>query len=326
MQYLLTVPTAYLLGLFAIPLFRKFILGSKLVSSKGIPLIGGLGIAVAFIPVMLLGLRLAGALSKESIGLALSSLMMLVFGVIDDRYELSVLVKFLLQMLAAAMLVFFGVRTQLVNLGYTPNLLITFVWVLGITNAFNLLDVADGVAAGTAIIVSLAFATISLLNADIATAIISLSLAGATLSFSMFNLPPAKIYLGNGGSHFLGFLLSAIALLISYAPLDRKAALFSPLLILGLPIFDTTFLVLMRIIRKNLPFRKSNDHLILKYLALGHSKRKALLAILGLCLFYSLCGIAVSQVSNTFSVVLMILASCVSLIVAVKMSKVTVNG
>jgi len=130
--------------------------------------------------------------------------------------------------------------------------------------------------------------------------------------------------MGNSGSHFLGFVLAAIALVISYAPLERKIALFSPLLILGLPIFDTAFLISMRIIKKSLPFKKSNDHLALRFLALGYSRKKTLLIMLTLCLFFSLCGILVSLVSNLSGITIIVFVGLVSLALTKKMSRVSV--
>ena len=128
--------------------------------------------------------------------------------------------------------------------------------------------------------------------------------------------------MGNSGSHFLGFALAAIALIISYAPLERKIALLSPVLILGLPIFDTAFLILARIIKKSLPFKKSNDHLALRFLALGYSKKKALLTMLALCLFFSISGVWLSQVPNIFGFGIIGFLILMSLALTLKVNKV----
>lgn len=104
--------------------------------------------------------------------------------------------------------------------------------------------------------------------------------------------------MGNSGSHFLGFLIAGIALAISYAPLHRKIALLSPVVILGLPIFDTAFLILARLLKRKMPFNKSDDHLALRFIAGGYSKKKTLLAMLVLCFLFCLFGVLLSQVSN----------------------------
>jgi UDP-GlcNAc:undecaprenyl-phosphate GlcNAc-1-phosphate transferase len=156
--------------------------------------------------------------------------------------------------------------------------------------------------------------------------VLSLALAGAVFSFLIFNLPPAKIYMGNSGSHFLGFVLAATALIISYAGLERKIALASPLLILGFPIFDTAFLILIRLSKKKLPFQKSNDHLVFRLLASGYSKRSALTAIIILCLFFSLCGVMLIKASNPIAAILITLVVLVCSIITYRFKKVPING
>jgi len=323
--YFFLILYGFFLGLVFIYMLKRFSLRHNLLMPQGTPLIGGIGMGLSFIFVALFFLINQG-LSKEIAGIIVSSSLMLAFGVFDDWRELSIGSKFLMQIIATSILVLFGVRTQIVYIGNILNIVITFIWVLGITNAFNHLDIMDSLASGVAIIVSAAFLAISILNADMRSATLCLILIGAVLSFFLGNRPPAKIYMGNAGSHWLGFILAAIALIISYAPLDRKAALLSPLLILGLPIFDTTFLVLIRLIKKSVPFKKSNDHLVLRLSALGYSKKKVLLIMFGLCLFFCLCGIASSRVPNYLGVGIVAFAALASLIIGIKMSKTTVNG
>jgi UDP-GlcNAc:undecaprenyl-phosphate GlcNAc-1-phosphate transferase len=182
----------------------------------------------------------------------------------------------------------------------------------------------DGLAAGVAIIVTLSFAVISFLNGDNNTLFLTLALLGALFSFLRYNFPPAKIYMGNSGSHFLGFSLAAVALIIRYASLETKIALVSPLLILGFPIFDTAFLILIRLRKKRLPFKKSNDHLALRLLSLGYSKRKVLLIMLSLGLFFSACGVVTSQVCNPLDIIIIGLVVLVTLVLAKRMSKIAV--
>jgi len=281
---------------------------------------------LSFLSACLIILRLYGGLTQKSWWMIAASFVMLIFGIIDDRRELSIPAKFIAQIIAASFLILSGIRTQIVGIGNTANIIITLLWLLGISNAFNHLDVMDGLAAGVALIASCSFLTVSILNNDTQSIILSLALSGVILSFLINNLPPANIYMGNAGSHFLGFILAAIALVISYAPLERKIALFSPLLILGLPIFDTTFLILIRVMKKKLPFKKSNDHLALLFLAAGYSKKMALWIMLGLGVFFSLCGILISQASNQFALVIMAGVLIVSLAVIRKTIKVAANG
>ncbi len=313
--------SGFLLSLFFIFIFKKLSVRCKVLMPQGIPLIGGIAIGLSFVLASILSFALCRDFSQEVSGVIIASFTMLIFGVIDDLRELSIPAKFSVQIIATSLLIFFGIRTQIVYIGNLANIIITFIWILGITNAINHLDVIDGLAAGTSIFASLAFFAISLFNGDISIAILSLVLASAAVSFLIYNLPPAKIYMGNSGSHFLGFVMAAIALVISYAPLERKIALLSPLVILGLPIFDTAFLVLVRIRKKSLPFKKSNDHPALIFLALGYSKKKTLLIMLTLCLFFSVSGVLLSQVSNLFGIAIIGVLVLVSLSLTIKMGR-----
>lgn len=325
-KYPFIILMSFFVGMICIALFNKLALRYKILIHKGVPIIGGMSIGFSFLIASLIGLLMNIKLSVQASSIIISSAIMLIFGIIDDFRELSIVAKLLVQIIATTVLVLLGIRTQIVFFGAIPNLIITFIWILAITNAFNLLDIMDGLSAGTAIIVSFSFFIISFLNGDIKSAILSSALVGAAISFLIYNLPPAKIYMGNSGSHFLGFVLAAIALAISYAPLERKIALLSPILILGLPIFDTGFLIFMRIAKRRFPLKKSNDHIALRFLKLGYSKNKALLFMLLVCLFFSLCGVLLSRVSNFLGITIIVLVILVSLIISYRMSKVSIDG
>ncbi|MDD5097389.1 MAG: MraY family glycosyltransferase [Candidatus Omnitrophica bacterium] len=292
---------------------------------KGIPLVGGLGIALAFILGSLGGLFIFKVISKEITGILLASTAMLIFGLFDDRKELSIKTKFIVQIIASTILILSGVRTNIIYIGTLANIAITLIWVIGITNAFNHLDIMDGLAAAVAVIVSGVFLAAALINQDIKSLILALALLSGVFSFLIYNLPPAKVYMGNSGSHFLGFVLSAVAIVISYAPMERKIALLSPILILGFPIFDTVFVSILRLKKNILPFKKSNDHLALLFLRLGFSKNKALGAMLLLTLSFSLSGLALMKVSNLSGMILILVIVFVSMVFINRMAKLKVN-
>ncbi len=321
---------AVLLGLLAgivfLVLLRRIALKYNLLIFKGIPLIGGEAIGLSFLAAYMAVASLSGGLTHQTAGIILSSLIMLVAGVIDDIHESSVRAKFFVQFFAASLLIISGVRTHIVYIGEPLNIIITYLWVIGITNAFNLLDIMDGLAAGAAIVAAIAFAAVSYLNHDNTTLYLTLSLLGPLLAFLKYNLPPAKLYMGNSGSHFLGIFMAGVALTISYASLETKIALLSPLLILGLPIFDTAFLVFMRLVKRRMPFKKSNDHLAFRYLALGYSKRKTLFIVLALAVLFSACGVTLGHIPARYALGLVGLAVLTGLIIGVKMSKVEIHG
>jgi UDP-GlcNAc:undecaprenyl-phosphate GlcNAc-1-phosphate transferase len=324
-SYLLIVTSAFLLNLFFLFMLKKMAFKYNILISQGVPHIGGIAVGISFILVSLFIFFIKGILPREALGIIMAAAIMLIFGVIDDVRELSIIAKFLIQIIAVFLLIFFGVRTQIIYIGNTPNILITLLWVLGITNAFNHLDVMDGLAGGAATIISLAFVFLAILSQDIKIIILSLSLMGAILSFLIYNLPPAKIYMGNSGSHLLGFVLASVALIISYAPMERKIALLSPILILGLPIFDTAFLILMRIRKEKSIFKKSNDHLALRFLNKGYSKYQTLFIMQGYGLLCSLSGIMLTLVSFPSGLIIIASVAAVGLVIAKNMSKVVVH-
>lgn len=325
-SYLIVSCASLLTGIIFLILLKKLAVNHNILINKGIPVIGGMSMGLSFALACLLAVFLFNGLPKQATGIIVSSLIMLMFGILDDYRELSVCAKFFVQIVAASFLILLGVKTDIIYIGNIFNIIITFLWVLGITNAFNLLDIMDGAAAVVGIIVCLSFSVISFLNADTNTLALTLALAGAIASFLIYNLPPAKVYMGNSGSHFLGFVLAAIALTVRYASLETKIALVSPLFILGLPLFDTGFLIFIRLCKKKVPFSKSNDHLALRLLALGYSKQKVLLILLGLGLFFSLCGIALIWVSHPADLFIIVFAIITMFFLTNRMSKVAIHG
>lgn len=304
---------------------RSVALNKNWLLSNGVPLVGGIAIAFTFLILSLLSFSILNGATKVINGIIIASFLMFLFGLFDDFKELSVKAKVIVQIVAVFLLILCGVKSRIVYIGSHLNALITFVWVIAIINSFNLLDVMDGVAGVIALIVSIAFFVISLLNNDIIACVLSLILMSVLCGFLMFNFPPAKIYMGNSGSHFIGFLLASVALLLSYAPFERKVALLSPIIILGFPIFDSLFLVSMRIKRKRMIFKKSEDHLVLRFLKLGYTKKRTLFVMFSLSIFYSICGILLSQVSNFFAIITTIFVILISLLIAFRMSKVSVH-
>ncbi len=314
-------------ALILITLLKRLALKINFVSPDGVTCLGGLGMWLAFSIICVLTTSICGQPDKTVWGIVLGSGLLVAFGMIDDsKKELSVPIKFLVQIAAAILLILCGIKTQIVYIGSYPNLLITFLWVLGITNAFNHLDIMDGLAGGIAAISSAAFFLIALLTGNPAVAVFSLALTAVTLSFLRYNLTSTRVYMGNSGSHFLGFALSAIAITISYAPLERRIALLSPILILGLAIFDTTFVMFMRMKKGRSVFKKSDDHFALKLLAAGYSKRKVIIFMYLLGLFFALSGLIVSRVPNQIGLIVLIVVVFICLVLGRKISREPVNG
>lgn len=268
---------------------------SKKPAQMGIPPVGGIAVAVTF---LLNYFTLPFLAQAESRVYMLAAVIVFLMGLVDDSRELSVKAKFAFQIAAALLVAAAGARTRIVYFGEPLNYLVTVVWIVGVTNAFNLLDVADGLSAGCALIVCAGLSAVAAANQGLFPFFTLLVLGGALCGFLFLNLPPARAYLGNSGSHFVGFVISIAAIQISYAELGRGVALFTPLVILGFPLFDTLFLIFVRLSKLKLPFQKTKDHIAFRLKTLGYPPGKVLGVMLLICLCFSLGGVIVSRVPN----------------------------
>lgn len=224
-----------------------------------VPYLGGLAVFVAF----LLSVGVFTDFEQETLGLLLSGTIVLMVGLIDDFGVLTPSQKLLGQALGALVLIKSGTFIKLEFIPWFLALPLTLLWLLAVTNAFNIIDVMDGLAAGVATIGALALTVANLLAGRDTPAFLAIVLAGATIGFLRHNFHPARIYLGDAGSLFLGFMLAALSMNAGYTRYNLLAAL-SPVLILGVPIFDLAFVVFIRW-RKGLPvMRGSPDHFALR--------------------------------------------------------------
>jgi UDP-GlcNAc:undecaprenyl-phosphate GlcNAc-1-phosphate transferase len=241
------------------------------------PVLGGVAIWCAF-AAALVSLRFltnfpTGTLFRLRAVLAGGGVAFLL-GVIDDFYKphgLDYRVKFAVQFLAAAMLVVFGIRLRFITPDYLAVLL-TLVWVVGITNAFNIIDIMDGLAASQAAVAALAFLLIALPSEEVYVNFTAAVLLGSVLGFLPWNFSRSrKIFMGDGGSLFIGFILAAMSLGTNYS---RKSpfAVYAPLFILMVPIFDVAYVMAMRMMKGQSPFLGSKDHFALRLEALGHTR------------------------------------------------------
>jgi len=325
MIYLAVFILSFIFSLILTNLLKNLAKREKLINQKGIPFFGGLAIFFSTVLTLTIISGLNLQLAKILLGLLLGSSLILILGLIDDFKELSPLLNFVGQTIAVIVLIFFGLRTHIILISEVLNIIVTLLWILGLTNAFNLLDIMDGLCGGLAFIAALTFFLLAFLSGNFVIAAVSLSLAAATLGFLIFNFPPAKIYLGNSGSMFLGFVLASLAIAISYAPTERKIALFTPILVLGLAIYDLLFVILMRILKRKSPIRKSKDHFALRLIAIGKTKREALVIMYLFGILFSISALLVSRVTNIFGIIIIAFVIIISLLAGRKISKVRVD-
>ncbi len=294
-KYYLVASSALVCSLLLMVVLRRLAFRTRVLVSGEIALVGGIGIGGALVVSSVLGVIGFGIDPGRIMSVLGISLAMLAFGVMDDLKEASVVQKLLLQSVCAVVLILIDVRTHMIYLNDWGNALVTFLWIIGITNAFNLLDVIDGLSAGVALTVTGAIFALTFFYPDVNARILALGLFAVITGFGFFNFPPARIYLGNAGSHFLGFVLAALALMVSYARRGEPVALLSPILLFWVPLLETAVLIYFRCSKRILPFNKSDDHMALRLVALGLTRKSALLVLLGLSLFAAVCGIILSQ-------------------------------
>lgn len=253
-------------------------------SSRQVPTLGGVGIFVAFcITLLVSGLRLRGIFESVWYLLICCGLMFLL-GLYDDIKKIKPPTKLIWQMLAATILIFLGEM----RIDFFPwpvaNILLTYVWLVGITNAVNLLDNMDGLAGGITGIASLILAVFFWRGGQYQFLVITAALVGAMSGFLIYNFPPAKIFMANSGSMFLGFLLAALALGRHSQASNVFAALGVPTLIMLYPILDTTFVMITRLLRGQSPIQGGTDHTSHRLIAFGLSERQTVLILYGIAI------------------------------------------
>ena len=258
--YILAIITA-LISIIATPLVKILAIkvnaidvpkDARRVHTKPIPVMGGLAIYIAFVIGTIL---YNGILTTSQTGIIIGVTIIVIGGIIDDIKELRPKYKLLIQVIAAICLLISGVKITVVTNPFIEsypyltmgwiNIPVTIIWIVGVTNAFNLIDGLDGLAAGIAFISSVTLMIVSILNGRLEAAFLTAVLSGAILGFLPYNFNPASIFMGDTGSQLLGFLLAAIS--IEGAIKSATAFVIAvPILAFGLPIYDTLFAMIRR--------------------------------------------------------------------------------
>ena len=227
------------------------------------------------------------------LGMLLGIIIIGVTCIIDDIKTIRPIIKLTGQVLAAIVVVLFGVRIDEIQLPFIQNpqvqevfsIIITIIWIVGVTNAINLIDGLDGLSSGISVISALSLLIIFVLNDSPTVAILLITaLAGALVGFLPFNFSPAKTFIGDTGSNFLGFSLSIISIL-GVAKTYTVAVIVLPLIVLGLPLFDTFWAIIRRLIKgKSIKaiFKADKGHLHHRIVAKGFSQKQAVLILYGI--------------------------------------------
>ncbi len=301
-SFVLIFFAALLFAVGATPLVRRaaFALGildhpaARKVHTSPVPLLGGVAIYLAFLVALLL---FSDAFYvNQVIGILLGATWVSFLGIWDDWRTLRPLVKLAGQLLAIAILILTGVQVEFLRNPWL-NVLVTAAWIVGITNAVNFLDNMDGLSGGVAAIASAWFLILSLLNGQFLVAPFAAALLGASLGFLVYNFNPARIFMGDAGSLFLGFMLAAVGIKLRFPTLPDAVTWMIPVLVLGVPVLDMTLVTVSRLRRRVNPWTTAGqDHLSHRLVQLGMSHRSAVLTIYGMCALSGALGFALQFV------------------------------
>ena len=260
--------------------------GGRRVHTRPMPLMGGLAMYVAFVTAVVVAVALSARLSfdRQTVGILLGATLLAIVGLADDKYELPPWVQAASILVGGGVLVGFGVEILYVTNPFKGGHLmplgklsipLTLVWILMVTKAVDCMDGLDGLAAGIA---AIAAGTLMLMALSMGarfeiSAVTSAALMGAALGFLRFNYPPAKIFMGTVGAQFLGFTLAGVSVAGAFK-IATLVAVAAPVLILGVPLFDTTFVVLRRAVTGKKIHEADTSHLHHRLVNKGLSHRQ----------------------------------------------------
>lgn len=284
-QILLIFATALIFSALATPVARRVALrigvvdapNARKIHTSPVPLLGGAAIYVGFmLALILLGDRFY---VRELIGIFLGATLVSLFGLADDRWGLHAYLKLGGQFLAGAVLMLGGTRILLFQGNWEwLNYALTLIWVVGITNALNLLDNMDGLSGGVATVAAAFFLLLAAMSGQYLVGALAAALVGACVGFLRYNLNPATIFMGDTGALFIGFLLSALAIKLRFPANVPWITWMVPLCVLAVPIFDTTMVSISRLRRGQNPLTTpGKDHISHRLVALGLTRREAVL-------------------------------------------------
>ncbi len=295
--------------------------GIAVAAAALLPLLGGLAAAAilsrgarpAWVPEQVF-VNIPGALSKgpQLVAIAVGALLLFGIGLLDDLRDLGWGWKFLVQIGVAVGTVASGVRLSLFmeqgpSWVHHVAALVTVLWIVGITNAFNFLDNMDGLTTGVAAVASLAFLAVAVMTGQDFIALFLAAILGACVGFLPYNLAPASIYLGDSGALVIGYLLSALTVLFTfYREGYPLFAILVPLVVLAVPLFDTITVIWIRLREGRSPFRGDNSHLSHRLVALGLSRPAAVTTIWLLTLVTGVSAVLLYQVQALGAVLVLV--------------------
>jgi UDP-GlcNAc:undecaprenyl-phosphate GlcNAc-1-phosphate transferase len=306
MDYFLSFIIALAVAFLTTPLVKRFAVAigavdapnHRKVHTRVMPRMGGIAIYLGYLVAFLL----FSAHTPVSWGILIGGSLILLVGALDDKFQLRPAVKLAGQIAAALVVVeLFGLKVSYVYLPFddAPFVLgwlsvpVTVFWIVAVTNAVNLIDGLDGLAAGVSAVATATTAVMALMMGNVLVALLAVALLGGTLGFLYYNFHPAKLFMGDTGALFLGFNLAALSIL-GFKQITLVSFII-PILILGVPLSDTFFAIVRRILNKQPISAADKGHLHHCLMNMGFSHRKAVLVIYGISLLFGLSAVLFSQ-------------------------------
>jgi UDP-GlcNAc:undecaprenyl-phosphate/decaprenyl-phosphate GlcNAc-1-phosphate transferase len=296
--------------------------GGRKVHRNNMPTLGGIAIAAGFFAGLSVAFKaVPGAMyifSLKFSGLCVGSAIILLLGIIDDIRPLKAKLKLAVQIVAASVLIGCGFSVQEITIPFAGKLslgisgaVFSMLWIVGITNAINLLDGLDGLAAGVSGISSFFIFLSAVEQHEYVIAFLSFALTGACAGFLPFNFYPARIFMGNPGSMFLGFILSAISL-ASFQKSRTVITLFIPVIALGVPIIDTSLAIVRRLAKKKRIFQADKEHIHHKLLFREESQRRVVLSLYFLSICFGMIALSFKGIKGLYAVAALLIVIVVT--------------
>ncbi len=290
---------------------------------RTIPRMGGLAIFLGFLFSVLIFGELTASFKATLIG----AVILVVLGILDDILDIKAWIKLAVQVAAAAVAIFGGVQINIVSvfgLGGADfislnwlSIPLTFIWIVGLTNAVNLIDGLDGLACGVSCIATLSILVISIMMGDLPIILITAALAGSCIGFLPYNLNPAKIFMGDTGSTFLGFMLATLSIQGLFK-FYTAISFVIPFLIFGLPIFDTSFAMIRRVLSGKSPMTPDRKHLHHRLIDIGLSHKQVVAVLYYISIVLGLTAVALTS-SGWVRILLLLVTVGIACFTAVKL-------
>ncbi|MFZ5799812.1 MAG: glycosyltransferase family 4 protein [Candidatus Omnitrophota bacterium] len=325
-QLVLVMLSSFALAFLLMPFFIRFAYRFNLldrprgrkIHTRAVPTLGGIVIYLAFTLGLMLAFKMNPAFRQEFasylVSLLIGSVAILVLGALHDTVDIQPVAKLMGQIIAALIIFIHGIRIEVITnpfggILYLPqeiSLLLTVAWMVAVMNAINLIDGLDGLAGGITVIGSTALLCIAFLKHDISSMFITIALIGSILGFLRYNFHPAKVFMGDTGSMFLGFILGVISIQ-GINKMATTVALLVPITAMGIPIYDTFLAIIRRLVTHKNMLHPDRKHLHYRLLGMGINQRKVVLFLYAVAVYFGLVAFLLVLLPIEFAFMLLLL-------------------